>query len=203
MSYEPEPADRNTSGLRLAILVEGGLVVVAFGLAWLLDVPLREQFPPNGLATAVAVLWGIVATLPLVGMFWWLLHSDHPELRRLRGQVQWLVDELFRGASPSQLALVAVLAGIGEELLFRGVLLPLVARWTTPLVALVATSLLFGLAHAMSRLYFLLATLIGFYFGWLAMEYSLVLAIVSHGLYDLVALVYLSKWPRPIPPDSA
>jgi hypothetical protein len=43
----------------------------------------------------------------------------------------------------------------------------------------------------------LLATLIGFYFGWLSMEFGLVPAMVTHGLYDLVALVYLSKWPRP------
>jgi CAAX protease family protein len=132
-------------------------------------------------------------------MFWFLIRSRHPELRRLSDQVQWLVDELFGGASWFQLALVAALAGLGEELLFRGVLLPVLARWTTPLLALAVTSLLFGLAHALSRLYFLLATLIGVYFGWLAMDVGLAVAIVTHGLYDLVALMYLSRRSRSHP----
>jgi membrane protease YdiL (CAAX protease family) len=138
-------------------------------------------------------LYGVAATVPLVVLFWFVVRSRHPELRRLGEQVQWLVDELFGGASAAQLVLVAALAGVGEELLFRGVLLPFAERWTTPLVALAVTSLLFGLAHTLSMLYFLLATLIGAYFGWLAMNYGLAVAMVAHGLYDLVALVYLSR----------
>jgi membrane protease YdiL (CAAX protease family) len=193
MSLEMELPEQKSNGLRLAVLVEGGLGVVAALLAWLLGVSLGEQLPQGGVQAAVAVLRGVLATLPLVIMFWLVMRSRHPELRRLGQQVQWLVDELFGGASAAQLVLVAVLAGVGEELLFRGVLLPFAERWTTPLVALGVTSLLFGLAHTLSMLYFLLATLIGVYFGWLAMNYGLVVAIVAHGLYDLVALVYLSR----------
>jgi membrane protease YdiL (CAAX protease family) len=193
------PPDGKARGQRLAVLVEGGLGVVAVLLAWLLGVPLMDQFPSNATGTLTALLYGVLATLPLVLMFWFLVRSRHPELRRLSEQVRWLVEELFGGANLAQLALVAGLAGLGEELLFRGTLLPLVSRWTTPLVAQAATSLLFGLAHALSRLYFLVATLIGVYFGWLAMELGLTVAIVAHGLYDLVALVYLTHRSRSHP----
>jgi CAAX protease family protein len=199
MSHEIDLTKQKSSGLRLALLVEGGLGVAAVLLAWLLGVPLVDQFPPDAAKALNALFHGVLAAVPLLFMFWFLVRSRHPELRRLSDQVQWLVDELFGGANLAQLALVAVLAGLGEELLFRGTLLPLVARWTNPLVALAVTSLLFGLAHALSRLYFLLATLIGVYFGWLAMDWGLSVAIVAHGLYDLVALVYLSHRTRSRP----
>lgn len=165
-------------------------------LAWLLGVPLWEQFPADAAGTIVALVYGVLAAAPLMFMFWFLVRSRHPELQRLSSQVQWLVDELFGGANLVQLALVATLAGFGEELLFRGALMPLAARWTSPLVALALTSLLFGLAHSLSRLYFLLATMIGVYFGWLAMDFGLAVPIVAHAVYDLVALVYLTRRSR-------
>jgi CAAX protease family protein len=196
MNPEAEVPRPKPSGLSLAVGVEGGLGVVAILVAWLFRVPLVEQFPANGADLCIEFGYGVLATLPLVLMFWFLVRSRHPELRRLSDQVQWLVDELFSGANLAQLVLVALLAGAGEELLFRGTLLSLLGRWTTPLVALAATSLLFGMAHALSRLYFLLATLIGAYFGWLTLDVGLAVAMVAHGLYDLVALVYLTRRSR-------
>jgi len=193
MNSETDLSSQKSTGLRLAIGVEGGLGVIAVLLTWLLGVPLLEQFPADATGTIVALIYGLLATAPLVLMFWFLVRSRHPELRRLSSQVQWLVDELFGGANLAQLALVATLAGLGEELLFRGALMPLVARWTSPLVALALTSLLFGLAHSLSRLYFLLATMIGVYFGWLAMDFGLAVPIVAHAVYDFVALVYLTR----------
>jgi membrane protease YdiL (CAAX protease family) len=178
----------------MAVVVEGGLAVLAVVLAWLFRVPLREQIPSFGAPLAWAVARGLVVTLPMLAAFWWLVHSDRPTLRQLRQQVEWLIGEMFPTASLGQLALVALLAGIGEELLFRGVLQTLFGRWTTPAVGLLITGLLFGLAHALSKLYFLLATLIGLCFGWLTWRYNdLVAPMVAHSVYDFLALVYLSR----------
>ena len=89
---------------------------------------------------------------------------------------------------------IAVLAPILEEMLFRGVLQPALAHWTTPALGLVMASLLFGLAHCLSKLYFLLATCVGLYFGWMAQEYNEIVApAVAHGLYDFIALVYVLR----------
>jgi uncharacterized protein len=90
--------------------------------------------------------------------------------------------------------LIAALAGVGEELLFRGFLQTKLIDWTNAPIGLVLASLLFGAAHALSKTYFLLATLIGLFFGWLAVHYhDLVAPIVAHTVYDFVALTYIAR----------
>jgi membrane protease YdiL (CAAX protease family) len=183
-----------SDGFSTAVLVEGGLVLLALVLAWIFRIPLREQFPPFGEPLAAAVLRGVVATVPMLLMFWWLANSRRPALRELREQVDWLVREMFPAGSIAQFAMVAALAGVGEELLFRGVLQTKFAAWTTPLAGLIIASLLFGLAHALSKLYFLFAIAVGGFLGWLRFEYNdLVAPMLAHGIYDFVALVYLSR----------
>ncbi len=178
----------------MAVLVEGGLGLVALLLAWLLGVPLAEYMPSDLDALLVAIGRGTLATLPLLAGFWWAVHSRRPAMRRLRHWMQWLVDELFAQSGLAPLALVAALAGVGEELLFRGVVQWSVGHWTTPWVGLAVASLAFGALHALSTLYFLLATLIGAYFGWLMLQFGdLVTPMVAHGLYDFLALAYLAR----------
>lgn len=185
---------QQSDGFPMAVLVEGGLALAAAILAWLLSVPLRQQFPPPGQPLATAMLRGILATLPMLALFWTLVHSERPTMRHLRQQVEWLVREMFPSGSVAQFALVALLAGVGEELLFRGVIQTKLSEWTSPAMGLVLASLLFGAAHALSKLYFVLATLIGLYLGWFVQSYGeLVTPIVAHALYDFLALVYLSK----------
>jgi hypothetical protein len=189
-----EPAPSQSDGFRMAVLVEAGLVLLALFLAWLLDVPLVEQLPADGRSFAAAVGRGLLAALAMVALFFGLYHAPQQEFRRLRGQVEWLVGELFPAGNVAQFALVALLAGVGEELLFRGVLQTTISGWTTPIAGLVLCSLLFGLAHSLSRLYFLLATLIGFFLGAMVMQTNdLVGPIVAHAVYDFFALVYLSR----------
>ena len=178
----------------MAVVVEGGLACIALLLAWLLQVPLREMFPPLGVPLVAAITRGLLATLPMLAIFWVLVNSSWPLLRELREQVQWLITEMFPAASIGQFAMVAVLAGVSEELLFRGVIQTKLGIWTTPLVALVITSILFGLAHALSKAYFIFAVIVGLFLGWLALHYNdLVAPMVAHGVYDFLALVYLSR----------
>ncbi|HJQ80985.1 MAG TPA: CPBP family intramembrane glutamic endopeptidase [Lacipirellulaceae bacterium] len=183
-----------SNGFALAVVVEGGLALVAVLLAWLFHVPLREQIPATGEQLAYAVTRGVLVTLPMLAVFIWLVHSSWAQIRELRRQVEWLIAEMFSDASAAQFALIAVLAGVGEELLFRGVLQSLIGQWTTPITGLCITSLLFGLVHALSKLYFFLATAIGLCFGLLVLQYNdLVAPMVAHSLYDFFALTYLSR----------
>ncbi len=188
------PHPENPAGFRLAVLVESALGLAALGLAKLLGVSLGEQFAAGPSALMYDVLLGVVATLPMLAMFWAMLDSRWQPLVELQLQVRRMVRELFPRASVMQLALIAVLAGVGEELLFRGVLQTAVGEWTTPLVGLVLASLVFGALHAVTWLYFVLATLIGAYLGWLLIEFKdLTVPIVAHGLYDFVALLFLTR----------
>jgi uncharacterized protein len=183
-----------TDGFAMAVMVEGGLALLAVSLAWLLRVPLADQIPRWGAALAWAVARGLAVTVPMLAVFWWLMQWDRPALRQLREQVQWLIGEMFPDARLGQLALVALLAGVGEELLFRGVIQSILIDWTNPIAGLLLSGLAFGAAHALSKLYFLLATLIGIVFGWLVLEYNdLVAPMVAHSVYDFVALVYISR----------
>jgi membrane protease YdiL (CAAX protease family) len=126
-----------------------------------------------------------------------MVHSSRAALRELRQQVESLIGQMFPAGTVAQFGLVALLAGVGEELLFRGVIQTLLGQWTTPVAGLLITSILFALAHALSKLYFLLALIIGLCFGWLVYRYNdLVAPMFAHSLYDFVALLYLSRTSR-------
>jgi membrane protease YdiL (CAAX protease family) len=130
----------------------------------------------------------------MLAIFLLLVNSNWPMMRQLREQVEWLISEMFPNGGIAQFAMVAVLAGVGEELLFRGALQTMLSNWTTPVIGLVITSLLFGLAHALSRLYFAFAVAVGAFLGWMTLKYNdLAAPMVAHGLYDFLALAYLSR----------
>ena len=178
----------------MAVVVEGGVALAALVVAWLFRVSLRDLFPEAGAPLVNAIVRGLLATLPMLVIFWVLIRSDWPMMRQLRDQVELLIDEMFSSRSVAQFATVATLAGVGEELLFRGALQSVFGSWTNPAIGIVISSLLFGLAHALSKLYFIFAVAVGVFLGWLTLRYNdLVAPMVAHGLYDFLALVYLSR----------
>lgn len=179
---------QNARMFALAMLLETGLGFLGWALAVWFEIPMRTRLD----VTQPAVVRGLVACLPMVACLVIMSHSRWQPLVQLRNQVETLVRELFGQSTWMELALICVAAGLGEELLFRGALQPLVARWTNPTIAVVAVGILFGLAHSLSVAYFVAATLIGFYFGWLAQAYDdLVAPIVAHAVYDFVALLFI------------
>jgi membrane protease YdiL (CAAX protease family) len=109
-----------------------------------------------------------------------------------------LVDELlvpaFARWTIGELLLVSLLAGVGEELLFRGVLQPALAGSLGPWWALIAASLMFGLVHFLSVSYAVFATLMGVWLGvlWIASG-NLLVPIVAHAAYDFLTLVYVRR----------
>lgn len=211
---DPDPTGRPGArpGARLLVgsLVEGGLVLLAAVLAYVFAVPLWDlMWPAERLP--IALTWGLAATLPMVAFFVLMLTTSWRPLANLRDQAQQLVGGLVKGAGWLPVVLLAVMAGIGEEALFRGVLQPLAIRWLTPLgpevapwIGMVAVSLLFGLAHPMSTAYIVVATLAGLFLGTLALLTGEVLsATIAHALYDVVALGWmkLTLDRQPIPPN--
>jgi hypothetical protein len=63
-------------------------------------------------------------------------------------------------------------------------------------VGLLASNIIFGLAHAVTPLYAVLATFVGIYLS-LSLDYggdrNLLVPIVIHGLYDFLAFVALMR----------
>jgi membrane protease YdiL (CAAX protease family) len=181
---------KRPSVVLLAVAFEGLLGAAGAALAYWLDLPLTSRLsrPLDGLARGAAGL------APLLIMLTFATRSRWTPLADLRRQMERLVGELFAGVSWLRLAVVSLAAGAGEELLFRGALQPLAERWVGPLAGLTAVSVLFGVLHAATTMYFVLATAVGFYLGWLAQHYDdLVAPIFIHAAYDFAALVVLQR----------
>jgi membrane protease YdiL (CAAX protease family) len=113
---------------------------------------------------------------------------------RLVHLVEERIGPLFAGASPGELALVAALAGVGEEVLFRGVLQEALALRLPTWAAIVGAGLLFGAAHWVSHTYAALAAVVGCYLGAVYhLTGTLAAPILTHASYDLVALLMLAR----------
>lgn len=109
---------------------------------------------------------------------------------------------LVAARSAAELALLAAIAGISEEVLFRGVVQVAVARVLAEPGALLVTSVLFGLAHFATRAYAVLAAGMGLYLGALFLvQGSLLAPIITHALYDFVALVAVARQYRAAQPE--
>jgi len=174
--------------VRLAIAFEGILIVLAWSLGWLFGAQPFDRVHLKWQAMAL----GVGATCPLLLAMWWCSRSQWRPFRSLMFEVEDKVIPLFASCSQFELILVSMLAGVGEEALFRGVLQTLLANLMNSWVALVGTSALFGLGHFISPTYAVLAGLLGLYLGGLSIAHNnLLVAIVTHALYDYIALNYL------------
>jgi membrane protease YdiL (CAAX protease family) len=185
---KPEMNERRAQTVAFAMLFEVGLGFAGVIVAALAGIDLKSQL----VVSQQAVLNGLLACLPMLGMLQVLYLVKWQPLLELRYEVERIVGELFGGSSWFELALVSFAAGVGEEILFRGALQPLGINWLTFWPGFILVAILFGLAHAMTKIYFVMATVIGFYFGWLALQdHNLVTPIVAHAVYDFLALAII------------
>ena len=197
-----------------AAIFEGSLVFLAVGLGWLLD-----RSPLETLHWDVwAVLVTPLAVLPPLGLVLLCLWRPLGMFADIMQVVDQMLAPLFRQCSAAEMAIISLLAGLGEEMLFRGVFQAAIAHWAenyggtaaflggtaADWFAVAATGVLFGLAHSINRSYTLLAGLVGLYLGWLWMvSGSLLLPVAVHALYDFLVLIYLVKIRRPRPESGA
>jgi uncharacterized protein len=140
----------------------------------------------------------VVATVPLLLGLCWSLHTRWAPIVRLVGFVEEHLRPLFLGCSMGQLGMLALLAGLAEEALFRGVIQPGLSRWLSSGGGLIAASVVFGLIHFLTLSYAALAALVGLYLGTLLLVTgNLLVPIVVHALYDFIALIVLTRWSAP------
>jgi membrane protease YdiL (CAAX protease family) len=178
----------------VAVIFEGSLAVVAVLLGWWLHCP-----PAEAIAwTWQGVGWGLLACLPMLVLLAATVYTPLPAFERLKRFFDGILVPLFRHCTWLDLAVISAVAGLGEEALFRGVIQEVIARWTGepagPWVGLAVASVIFGLLHAITPTYALLATVMGLYLGWLWIETeNLLVPITAHGVYDFIALGYLVK----------
>ncbi|HEY5940631.1 MAG TPA: CPBP family intramembrane glutamic endopeptidase [Gemmatimonadales bacterium] len=144
-----------------------------------------EQLRPTPGSVGV----GMVAAVPLLLGLRWTLTTGTKSMRRLVAIVVEQLGPLLARRSQVELVVLAALAGLAEEMLFRGVVQIGLARLLPEGVALVVAGAAFGLAHFITPAYALLAGLAGVYLGGLFLLHgNLIAPIVAHAVYDVVAL---------------
>ncbi|MBU4272150.1 MAG: CPBP family intramembrane metalloprotease [Planctomycetes bacterium] len=178
----------------MAAAFEGSLVALAIALGWLLGTSPLETFRFDPYDALLA----IGATVPPLALFWLYIKFPLGPLKEIVRLMDETLVPLFRDCRLAQLAVIAALAGLGEEMLFRGVVQTAASEWIAgpcgPWIGLLAAAVLFGLLHTITPAYALLAGLIGLYLGWLWMATgNLLVPVIVHGLYDFLVLAYLVK----------
>jgi membrane protease YdiL (CAAX protease family) len=143
---------------------------------------------------AQAVLLGALWALPPLVAVVFMRQLRTGAVGTLNRTVDELLVPLFSELGLWQFALISLLAGVGEELLFRGILQRFLAGSLGEIWAIALTSVVFGVAHLVTPLYGVLAGLVSIYLGWLLVRHeNLAVPIVTHAMYDFVALAYLAR----------
>lgn len=177
--------------LKMAFVVEGGLIVLGTVLAFAFG--LMEAIRP--VWTSTAVLAGVLWTIPLLLVFGLAERFPIGGLRRVQEFLWNSFGPILKRMRWYDILLVSILAGWGEELVFRGVGQTALEQWGWPKPAVwLTTNLAFGLMHAITVWYTILATLAGCYFSFLldvTGERNLLVPIIAHALYDFVVLMFI------------
>ncbi len=192
MSEEPPNQDNEEDKKAFVVVMVGTILLglVAFGLSFLLHTPLAPQFR----LSLDAGLMGIIATLPPVLFLWWFSNTDVPAFAEFRHSQIKFFAEIGFNFTPFRIVLMAIGAGVCEELMFRGVLQSWIDGFAPIITAIILSNIVFGLLHMRTVLYAVIAGGIGVYFGVVyAITDNLVVPMVAHGLYDAVALEYTRR----------
>ncbi|MBT4347731.1 MAG: CPBP family intramembrane metalloprotease [Methylococcales bacterium] len=175
-----------------ACIFEGSLIGLALVLGWLADInPFASLY-----FSETAFLHGIIATLPIFIIFLALYQLNIKSLTKIKTLLLDMLGPVLLRYHWTDLLILAAIAGISEEILFRGVIQPWMESSWGMLTGLIVSSVLFGLVHAVTLLYFLLATLMSAYLGLLLdieASRNLLIPIVTHGFYDFLAFLVIAR----------
>ncbi len=187
MDRDEEDGPDATGAHAFAVIIGGmALTLLAgFGFSFILTTPILPQVA----LTFRALFLGALTTLPLVGFLYWFMRSEAPSIVKFRNsQIEFFSQIGFEFTS-SRIALMAIGAGVTEELLFRGVFQTWLDGFLPAALAIILPNIVFGLLHARTALYAAIAGLVGCYLGLIFWASgNLVVPVVAHALYDVVAL---------------
>lgn len=178
---------------KTACLFEGSLIIVALLLGWIMDInPFAELY-----FSETALIIGILGTAPLFMLFLATQQLPQRSFVAIRDLLLKTLAPQLHQRHWTDLLLLASIAGVSEELLFRGVLQPIMTVWWGSIAGLLVSNIVFGLAHAVTPLYAILVTMVGVYLS-LSMtihsgESNLLIPIVIHSLYDFLAFIALLR----------
>lgn len=175
-----------------ACAFEASLILVAALLGWIANI---NPFASLHFSES-AIAYGVIGTIPLFLMFLTLEQIQAEPVIKIKNMLFETLGPSLHRYHWTDLFILAAIAGLSEELLFRGVIQPwMESSWGIP-AALIGSNIIFGLVHAVTPLYAVLAALVGIYLS-LSLDYggdrNLLIPIIIHGLYDFLAFVALMR----------
>jgi hypothetical protein len=171
---------------------EASLILVAVFLGWIagLDPFANLYFSESALA------YGLIGTCPLLLLLFGLEQIRGTALVKIKNLLLDTLGPSLHRYHWTDLFMLAAIAGISEEILFRGVIQPWMENAWGMTIGLIGSNIIFGLVHAVTPLYAVLAALVGIYLG-LALDYggerNLLTPVVIHSVYDFLAFVALMR----------
>ncbi len=207
IEYTPDDVFRTAIVFEVAL---GGLAIV---LGLTLGPDARLSLPQLDLASLPSIgygcLYGLLAALPMLVAIEILKRIPWKPIQELEAlSDDGMLKTLLR-LSPVELLAISLCAGVGEELLFRGWLLSWMAGGSFAdafqarslniaslefWAAMIGSSVAFGMVHPISKLYVVIAALMGMYFAvLLVLSGNLLVPIIAHAAYDAAQLL-LTAW---------
>lgn len=185
-----------------AVVLELSLALSAILLGFFIGVNPREHLVPWWDYLAIARSLGI-GTLVGMGLALGMQVLSKLPIRSIQKLDRAVESQLRTVLGPMtipELLVLSLSAGIGEEILFRG----LIQGWWMSLVdqptfwnvlpGMLASAICFGFAHPLSKTYIALAALAGLLFSVLFWATGDLLAcVLAHASYDAIICVYW-KW---------
>ncbi|MCB1172930.1 MAG: CPBP family intramembrane metalloprotease [Leptospiraceae bacterium] len=176
--------------LLTAILFEAIIGFVAVLLGWIVG--------PNPLdrihLRALDLLWGLLGLLPMLLVFFLISRLSWPSMRLIRTRLDETLGPLFDNLAWFDLLLLSALAGVCEELAFRGWLEGWLAGMLHPVIALIIANLLFGAAHWITTTYAIIAALMGALLSAANLYFdNLLVPVTIHAVYDFIALYWYQR----------
>lgn len=174
--------------LLISLFAEGGLALISLILLDNFRDEVLSQINLSWGATGYALL----LCLPMLGVLFVAMRSKWQPFSHLKIELEEKIQPIFANCKLIDLAFISFLAGFGEELFFRGWLQNLLTDKLGIWAGILLASLIFGLAHYISKEYVIYASLTGIYLGLIYhVSGNLYVVMAIHALYDFIALVYL------------
>jgi membrane protease YdiL (CAAX protease family) len=201
-------------GFELAIGLLG--LIVAWGAGFDARVYLDRIGELSWQSTGYEILLGAIAAAPMAIAIWLLMKVPHEAIESIKRLGDDPTMKALLSLGYLELFTLSLCAGVGEEVAFRGCLLPWLATiggpdlpasadfkigerlmTASPLVlglAVTASSFAFGMLHPITKLYVAVATLMGVYFaGLMIATDSLLVPIVTHAVYNASQFAFAKR----------
>ena len=163
--------------------------IAYFILSFSDEVDYFEMFNYDHLATSISIGLGFGAVAALIGV----LLLKLPVLR----ETSTFYAKLFKGVNLqwTDIVFYSLCAGVGEEILFRGALQPLMGLWWAAILFVVLHGYI-STKDWKKSIYGVFLILISAGFGYLTRYFNIFSAMAAHFIFDVIMFIKLRKEAR-------